>query len=434
MLEIYPKVNYKFPCPHCDSAEPDVQHLVFLGRAILAESKCNQCNSVYYYTLPTGHFLWFPVSFTKNEAKYHPRGEVWLAAPLLQTFREERKIYPEIKKIPYKKFDQAILLNCLDNRYGHVFHKMFNALLHLKNQPDYGLILLIPKSFLWLVPAGVGEVWYVDTPIKNLNDWVGDLDDFVKQELKRFRKVYLSLAFTHLETPNLDLTAFTKTKRFDLTKFNALPPTITFICREDRVWLNNRLENFVFLAAIKFKLLPYVRKYFVYRQNKLFGKTARKIAKHVKNARFYGIGLGKTGSLGKTIIDYRHSAGEMTEEQEKHWCSLYPQSHLVIGIHGSNMIIPTSLAAGFIELLPRHKISHLTEDVAPSYAGRYRHFLGRFLDQFSSTHLLALHAVSMLTDFKYFYVNTEEKYTQPQIMEDIETLYGPYIYKNSDPE
>jgi hypothetical protein len=94
------------------------------------------------------------------------------------------------------------------------------------------------------------------------------------------------------------------------------------------------------------------------------------------------------------------------------------------------MIIPTSLSAGFIELLPRHKIPHLTEDVAPSYAGRYRHFLGRFLDQFSSTRLLSLHAISMLTDFRYFYTNTDEKFTQPKILENIETLYGPYIYKN----
>jgi hypothetical protein len=219
-----------------------------------------------------------------------------------------------------------------------------------------------------------------------------------------------------------------------LEKFDALPPTITFICREDRVWLNNPLENFIFLAAVKFKLLPYFRKYFVFRQNQLYAKTARKIAKRIKNARFYAVGLGKTGNLGKYITDHRHEAGEMTEAQEKQWCALYAQSYIVIGIHGSNMIIPSSLSAGFIELLPQHKIPHLTEDVAPSYPGRYRHFLGRFLDQFSSTRLLALHAISMLSDFRHFYANTDEKFIQPQILDDIETLYGPYIYRGSRQE
>lgn len=53
----------------------------------------------------------------------------------------------------------------------------------------------------------------------------------------------------------------------------------------------------------------------------------------------------------------------------------------------------------------------------------------RFLDQFSSTRLLSLHAISLLSDFRYFYTNTDEKFTQPQILRNIETLYGPYIYK-----
>ena len=431
MLEIYPNTYNKFTCAHCNLQHPKIIDLVFLGRTILAECECNHCSSICYHTFPTGHYLWFPVSFDQKEAKYHPRSKVWLAEPLLQSFYKERKIYPEIKKEVYKKFDQAILLNCLDSCYGHVFHKMFNALLHLKKQPEFGLILLIPKSFLWLVPEGTAEVWYVDTPIKNLNHWIGNLDDFVKQEVKRFEKVYLSLAFTHLESTHLGLASFTKTQKFELGKFDALPPTITFICREDRVWLNNRLENFILRAAIKFKLFRHFRKYFVFRQNLLYAKTARKIAKRIKNARFYAVGLGKTGNLGKLINDHRHETGEMTEAQEKQWCALYAQSHIVIGIHGSNMIIPSSLSAGFIELLPRHKIPHLTEDVDPSYPGRYRHFLGRFLDQFSSTRLLVLHAISMLSDFRYFYVNTDEKLTQPQILDDIETLYGSYIYRSS---
>ena len=431
MLEIYPEPYAQFTCAHCNSSNPKIVNILFFGQPVLAECKCKSCGIIYYHTLPVGHYLWFPVSFSKEEKSYHPKSYLWLAAPLLDSFLNERKIEPPIHKEVYKKYDEVILLNCLDSCYGHVFHKMMNALLHLKKQPELGLIFLIPKSFLWLVPAGVAEVWMVDTPLQNFHRWIGNLDDFIKQEFKRFSKVYLSLAFTHLESTHLDLSALTKTQKFDLKKFDELPPTLTFICREDRMWVNNRLENFIYLAAIKFKLLTYLRKYFVYRQNQLYAKAARKIAGSIKNARFYAVGLGKTGQMGKNIIDYRHEGGAMTEMQEKQWCALYAQSHIVIGIHGSNMIIPTSLSAGFIELLPRHKISHLTEDVTLSYAGRYRHFLGRFLDQFSSTRLLSLHAVSMLTDFRYFYANTAEKFTQPQVLEDVEPLYGPYIYRGS---
>ncbi len=429
MLEIYPAPNLIFTCHNCNKKDQAAIELLFPGKAVLAKTWCKHCNSTSYYSYPTGHFLGFPVSFNEKEANYHPRAHLWLAQPLIESFQnDEKKTNVTIEKIIHKKAEQAILLNCLDSCYGHVFHKMMNALLHLKHQPEMGLVLLIPKSFLWLVPDGVAEVWHIDISLRDSDNWISNLDSFVKTEMKRFQKVYLSLAFTHLESTNLDLSTLTKTKKFDLVKFDSLPPTITFICREDRVWLNNYLENFLFLAAVKFKLLRYFQPYFVRRQNHLFSKAAKKINKRIKNVRFLAVGIGKTGSLGKNITDHRHEGGVMTEAEEKQWCALYAQSHIVIGIHGSNMIIPTSLSAGFIELLPRYKIPHLTEEVTPPHAGRYRHFLGRFLDQFSSTRLLALNAISMLTDFRYFYVNTEKKFTHPQILDDVETLYGPYIY------
>ena len=92
----------------------------------------------------------------------------------------------------------------------------------------------------------------------------------------------------------------------------------------------------------------------------------------------------------------------MTDEREKEWCGIYAKSHLIIGIHGSNMLIPTSLAAGFIEILPKHKIPHMTQDMLLSHSSRYAIFLGRHLDEFTSTALVKTHVISMLKDFSFF--------------------------------
>ena len=106
------------------------------------------------------------------------------------------------------------------------------------------------------------------------------------------------------------------------------------------------------------------------------------------------------------IKDMRSS--QITADTEKNWCKIYAQSHVVIGVHGSNMLIPSSLAAGFIELLPRNKIAHLTEDLVLQNSSRYSIFLGRHLDHFASAELVSLHCCSMIKSFPFLYKNTEQ--------------------------
>ncbi|MCC5935783.1 MAG: hypothetical protein JJU34_00750 [Lunatimonas sp.] len=71
-------------------------------------------------------------------------------------------------------------------------------------------------------------------------------------------------------------------------------------------------------------------------------------------------------------------------------------SHLVIGIHGSGMILPSSLAAAFINIVPRYKIVHIAEETALVHVPhKLQQYLGRYVDEHASPELLASHAVSM---------------------------------------
>ena len=55
----------------------------------------------------------------------------------------------EIRKIVYKECENVIILNTLDYLYGHVLLKLYNALHHIDNHKDAGLIIIIPKMFEW---------------------------------------------------------------------------------------------------------------------------------------------------------------------------------------------------------------------------------------------------------------------------------------------
>ena len=91
------------------------------------------------------------------------------------------------------------------------------------------------------------------------------------------------------------------------------------------------------------------------------------------------------------------------------WCQLYARSHIVIGVHGSGMLLPTSLAAGFIAIMPRHKIQHFAEDIAMVKPSRFMVFLGRHVDQYASPTLVSRHAIRMIRDFPYVYKNATQE-------------------------
>ncbi|HTF81648.1 MAG TPA: hypothetical protein VL947_07980, partial [Cytophagales bacterium] len=84
----------------------------------------------------------------------------------------------------------------------------------------------------------------------------------------------------------------------------------------------------------------------------------------------------------------------------QNWAPLYAQSHIVIGTHGSHLLIPTALAAGFIEICTEDKICHISEEIAMIRHPKYMHFLGRFVEETCSVRLLYIHVTHMLSEFE----------------------------------
>lgn len=407
MIKYKPNIAPSFTCLHCGATNTVVDDTQFLGMHTLAVCSCLECRKSFHHTYPLGHAGNFPIAFDKDskKASFSEKSAVWFAEPLIASCLGGKSIDAIIKKKQFFETKKVIIINCLDDCYGHVLLKLLNAQRHLEKHPTLGLIVIIPKSFEWLLPKGVAEVWSVGVSMNRLNYLINGFDDFVKKELERFDEVYFSKAYTHLDHTKIDLSAFTKTERFDMSQFGELKPTITFALREDKFWLNNRLDDFLFKTCVKFKKIRYLKSYFIWKQNRLVNRVAKLIKNEIGEVDFIAAGLGKSGSISEIVSDRRQQ--KITEKQEKEWCDIYAKSHIVIGVHGSNMLIPTSLTAGFIEILPKHKIPHMTEDMLLSHSSRYAIFLGRHLDEFTNVELIKTHAVSMLRDFPFLYKNTE---------------------------
>lgn len=418
MIELKPNTYNRFLCPECKNNNIKVIDIIFQGIHVLADCKCNICNFKFYHDFPIGHALYYPIVIGKiNQRVYDKNNIKWFSKPLKDSLLSKSKDKIKIeKKIFFNKKD-VIILNCMDYLYGHVLLKLFNAQYYIDNCKEYGLIIIIPKMFKWLLPEGISEAWIIDINLKETQNWFIKLEDFVRKEFKRFDKIYLSLAFSHPDSSKIDIERFTKIKRFNLDNFLKNKISITFITREDRLWFNPKFELFVYKIVRKLKLIRYFNKFFIYFQNELINKTCKQVKIEFPSANFNVVGLGRNGKFKKYINDYRER--NISKEIEIKWCKIYSKSHVVIGVHGSNMLLPTALAAGFIEILPKNKYGNIIQDILLPYKKRKLFYLGRFIREFVTPDEIALEVISMIKYFTSFQKSMNDKHLQHKIYHEV---------------
>lgn len=390
-----------FDCPACGTHGPTLKRSLFIGIQVLGEYHCPGCGTTYLRDMPIGFQVDLQLAFTPDDRRIlHPNAEPWItypeyAAPTTAEFPIERKVFQQRERI--------IVLNLLDHLYGHVLLKLYNAQDYLDHYPDHGLVLLIPKMFEWLVPKGVAEAWVVDQKLSQSRAWHPCIDRFVQAQLPNYREVGLARAWLHPDAANIDFERFTGVPPFPLAEFAKRPPRITFIARTDRLWFATPFGKFCYRALGPLGLKKQLGSWFVKRQSTLIKRTMARIKAEVPNVHFTVVGLAPGGGFEGLAEDLRTT--RMNKEVELQWCRAYATSHIVIGVHGSNMLLPTVHAAGMIEILPHDRYGNIAQDVSIRYRDRMQLFLYRFVDEFATPRSVARHAVSMLKHFTVYHRN-----------------------------
>lgn len=419
MIELEPNSYNNFKCPECESDKIEVKDIIFQGIHVLADCYCKKCNNKFLHDFPVGHALFYPQIINKNKKElYSNCSPEWFSKPLIESFLN--KNYEDVvitKKVFLNKKD-VIILNCIDYLYGHVILKLFNAQYYIDKFKDFGLVIIIPKSFEWLIPHGTAEVWLVHIGLGEANKWFVRLNEFIKTEINKYSKVYLSLGLSHPDFTKIDISKFTKVNKFDLSNFSKQEINVTFISREDRLWLKfPRMWLYLSKVFGKLKLLNVLKNFLVYIQNALIEKTFLEIQKSIPNAIFNVVGIGDLGKFKNFINDHRTK--KVNREIENKWCRLYAKSQIVIGVHGSNMILPTALSAGVIEILPEYKYGNILQDIASPLTKRELLFLCRFVDEFSKPKQVAGQAVSIIKNYNHFYLTMSSEFLKHSIYNNV---------------
>ena len=402
-----------FACPACGGTALRMGPSVWPGVHVLQERTCTGCGHHYLQDLPVGFAVDHPMAIgLRDGALYNPtNGEPWIHEPLVRSFRSPQDREVRVERIVHRRCDRVIILNTLDFLYGHVLLKLYNAQHYLDRHPDLGLVLILPRMFQWLVPEGVAEVWLVDQRLGEAHGWYTAIDRFVQEQLPRYGEVYLGRGYAHPEFATMDIARFTKVKPFALADFLTAPPHITFVARQDRLWFATPAAKFLYRVFNRLGLKKSIGRWYIHAQDRLIRRSMELISAAIPQATYTVVGLGEPGGFGPRARDLRTL--KMDTATELAWCEAYARSQVVVGVHGSNMLLPTAHAAGCIEVLPYDRYGNIVQDVSVRYHDRMQLFLYRFVDEFASPRTIARHVRSMFTDFAVYHRDNRENIFRP---------------------
>ena len=391
VLEIPPR-----RCPNCHSTLAASGFLI-TGMRNLADFYCARCESEFYGDLPAGQALYTPISLDKKSGAVYGGDAEWFSDWLADSYKHRTG---EPIRFAARKFsnvkDKVILLNCLDALYGHSLLKLLNAQHYLDHQTDFSLIVIASSFLEWLIPDGAAEVWTIDLPLRRGTEWNDWLAREIGERLKSFSEVYLSVAFSHPHVEDFDIERFTGVAPFPLENFAAYQnrPVVTFIWREDRLWESaNAKSGDGLFGTIKRKFDRSDDKTF--EQTRRVVKLAESLRGEYPRLDFAVAGIGEAGGLPDWISDLRLT--KLDAESERAWCKRYAESHLVIGVHGSNMLLPSAHAGGVIELIGEERWGNYLQDILFRRSdSREMFFRYRFVPHSTAPKDLARLAASML--------------------------------------
>jgi hypothetical protein len=377
-LQIKPRIEAEALCHACGTRlQP--QGLLWQGIHVCAEYRCTQCAAAFHEDLPVGHATLgqFRVDAAHNLSGGEPEGVSWFGEPLRRSLEQ-----PDASPVPFevrvaRPCTRAVILNCLDFLYGHSLLKLLNATRHLA-QPDWGLVVIVPRFLAWMVPDGVAETWTVDLPPGRAQRYFPDLHRRIGAELERFAEVRLSKAWSHPD--RWDPTKYSRVARHD---FAAKDYRVTFVWRGDRLWHGDwGLSAYVANASFTRGALRALQRRKVLR-------LLERVRSELPEAKPTVAGVGREGGFPDWVDDRRIDIagkgagdGAVDADVERALCQTYAESRVVIGVHGSNMLLASGHAGMSLDLMPESRWPNIAQDVlyaeggaadADLRMGAYRH-------------------------------------------------------------
>ncbi len=363
MIKLHPMPTVSFKCPY-DNTDLEPVGWYIPGMRTLADLRCPECGLGFYGDLPAGHGLYYPMLLEQATGIVHDRyGIGWSADWLHDSYTHRVDTPLELVVEQFRPLVQPVLLNCIDTLYGHCLLKLLNTQYYLDRRPDLDVILLIPRCLRWMVPDGVAAIWTVDLPLRQGIQWNDWLADEIKRRIEPLSQCWLSIALSHPHPEDYDIERFSRVLPFAVSEWDRYlkQPTITFIWREDRVWPGDTGYSRAQRILLRLTYRLGLRQRPIKMQRRQVIALAQTLRSTYPDVDFAVVGQGHMGRFPSWVADLR--SVEIDTSLERAWCERYSRSHVVIGVHGSNMLLPSAHAGATVELVPQERWGNLVQDI-----------------------------------------------------------------------
>jgi hypothetical protein len=380
------------------------------GQWTLARYRCDACGFDGWADLPFNLGVLSPCFVdTRSGGVSRPSGPEWYAALTRAAWRGRGRQPARLRRIVHRPVRRAVLVNALGNCWGDALSTLakLNA---LGPAALADVVVLTTANMAPHVSAGVGELWLVDGPHAATAFWNEELADAVRLEVSRFETCDVPTIFQLPRLTQAEVAALSGIHPFDRTRWDErleAGPTVTFLWRDDRCWAPEprRLRQVLgkwhsvrgagraarTLQRAHDRMAPG-------RQLRRVTSLARQLRAALPKLDFAVCGQGSYGSFPDWIRDLRRPHADA--DANTAWCERAARSHLLIGVLGSQMMLPSGHAGGVIDLIPSGYLRNvLTDWMITTDDVREALFLYRPLPVSTDAASVAETAIAMLVNY-----------------------------------
>lgn len=358
------------------------------GMRPLAALTCPECGGSFFCDFPTGD-AWYGMSLIdRDTGQVFADRDDFMTTWLRRSYANPTKEVVDVDVDQRREIEHPAVLNCLDALFGHSLLKLLSAQ-HFIEEETVDLIVIVPRILSWCVPEGVAAVWEVDVPMKRGFQWNEFLAGKFSELLEQYELVDICQVPPHPSPETFDIHRFTGVEPFRIEQWVEPERRVTFVWREDRFWAPHPpaaivkdwlgrtgwsgLGSNVVVAAVG-EMMDGVGRII---QRRRIRQVARDLRDRYPDMEFVVAGIGTSGAFPSWIDDQRVDSPDSSEEQAL--CEYYSRSHVVVGVHGSNMLLPSAHAGAVVDLMPSRRWGNMGQDLIIRRSDARRTMMGYHL-------------------------------------------------------
>ena len=399
----------------------------------MARHRCGSCAFDYWADLPFNLGVLSPCFIDVATGDVvRPCGPDWYATLTRTAWQRRGRAPVRITRVVNRTARRAALVNALGNCWGDALATLakLNA---LDGAAGLDVVVLTTANMAPHVPPTVAETWLIDGSHADTAFWNDDLADAVKAEVARLEACYVPAIFQLPTVTPSDVHALSGIAPFDRTRWDVeleRRPTVTFAWRDDRCWSNELAGWRRALAAAGCirggrRAVAPLRRVHAWldasEQHRRVIQLAEALRAALPTLDFAVCGEGVHGTFPGWIEDLR--APRADADANARWCRRAAESHLLIGVLGSQMVLPSGHAGGVIDLIPAQYLRNVLTDLLVTTADvREAMFLYRTLPLATPVEAVADTAVSMLVNYSCARSALHASHYKPLASETIDRL------------